>query len=430
MEQAVLKFGYRKEYNIWLLLYVASNILASVISYSTGYLMGDMDGTKVYDNGVLFIACAIEVLSYIFVLRVVFDFIFRIKFNQIFHVVETAKSRQLGGGIVLILQLLLIIVSLAFGVNTAGSSARSDSLWSLFWIFVPVDMIFLVYYGFRREDKLFKHNLIIYILSSLIRGWSGIFLYIFFFEWCRAYRKKTIQYKKVAFIVIIVIALYPALLSLKWIMRASDGDLASLENIMNIFSAYSGELNYIEVLLQGITHLIGRLQHSSVIVEMIHYKELIQEGFGQGTILPFWGEGLPQLAFRRLFGLASPVSAGTALTGYFFPQDISETAGFWNICIGFSGWFYIAPHLIWFYLFYVFFLLFASAYFIKQIGKEEGGSDVLWLAWISFIMQGWIMAFIGFIYAVIWFIIIQKVAKKISRVNFSLKQTEPFTQTN
>lgn len=80
--------------------------------------------------------------------------------------------------------LVLNIVFFASGViSTAGTYKPRPE--SFIINIVSIDAVFPIYYFLNRDKNnrtIYVVNIIVYILLCIIRGWSGIFLFIFFFE--------------------------------------------------------------------------------------------------------------------------------------------------------------------------------------------------------------------------------------------------------
>ena len=159
-------------------------------------------------------------------------------------------------------------------------------------------------------------------------------------------------------------------------------------------------------------HLIGRFQVTSMVVEVIRMSDLIQVEFTNGKFTPFWLEGLHGIIFNRLFTAEKYIPIGVAFTQYgdFGAQfDVGD----WNTNIGYVGWFFIAPYLIPLYIFYTFLLGFFSFYLVKKIGISESSKDMLWLAWLVYLMPPWFAAFTGFIYTLFLFLVIKLILSRL-----------------
>jgi hypothetical protein len=411
-----MKLGYRKEYTVWLLAYIIANLIAAYVMYDTNLLIGDMVGARLFDKNALLVATAVVVFFYYFILKTGYGFMVKIRVPKLVRIRETDKNSYILGYIMFALQVLFLVFNLVEGVNVAGSgTVKSDSPIAFIWIFIPVDILFLCYYGFQRDHAMFKYNIGIYVLSNVLRGWSSIFLFIIFFEWCRAFRAKKINFKTLIIGGFAFVLVYPVLLHLKWVMRgATSTDFSTL---IGLFFNVLASKDYFEFMGESIVQLVSRLQHTSIVVEIIQYHELLQLQFDKGGILPFWNDGLPQLAYRRLMGIQAPPSVGVALTDLLMPKYEFEL-GSWNINVGFTGWFFIVPYLVPLYLFYNFILCLLSVFFIKQLNCKENSFDVLWITWLIFLLPGWSASFVGFIYSIFIFIILNLLAQFLGRITF------------
>jgi hypothetical protein len=411
------EWGYKKEYNLWLVFFILVNIISGFLMYKTGLLVGDLESLKLYDVSVLIYSLILVILCYYFYLFIFFNWVTKLKIHRIFSIAQPNKrSDKLFSYLIALLQVFYVIFNISTGVNTAGAlNIKTDSLWSFFWVLVPIDTLFLVYYGFHRDSPYFKYNIFLFVISNLIRGWTGVFFFIAFFEWCRAYRLNKINFIKLSVYGIIVVALYPFILNFKWVIRSLSGDTSNLSGIFRLFTDTLSNTGYAELFQQGITQLTGRLQQTSVLIEIIHNKTLLQTEFEKGNFLPFWSDGLPQLIYRKLLGISAPPNIGIAITNYLLP-DTSFELGSYNISIGYMGWFFISPLFIPLYLIYTVFLSFISVFLIKQLEPQKSSLDVLWLAWLVYLLAGWLLQFIAFIYGILIFIILRLIVQYISRI--------------
>lgn len=414
--------GFKPEYKIWLTVYILANIIATLIMYNTNTLIGDVVTTRLYNVGDLWLASGIVVLSYFLILRPIYQFLSRLKVNPKFDLSTTPQAERIVGYILLGLQIAYLIFNLVEGVNVAGSTQKTQSPLLFFWIFTPVDMMFLVYYAQFRNTKMFKFNLIAYLVSNILRGWAAVYLFVLFFEWCNMVRKGKINYGLIALLGIVMFFMYPYLLYAKLVLRTIGSDTTGMsDGFLTAFIQVMQSRGYVEFLEEGITHLIGRLQYTSILVEILHYKDQVVQLYDQGAILHFWQDGLPQLAYRKLLGIQAPFNLGVVLTDLFFPQQ--EFVGRWNINPGVAAWFIITPLWSIPYLVYILILCFLSIWCMKQFPLNQGTMDVVWLAWLVFLLPGWINAFIGFIYSILLMIIIVKFARYLAKIKLYSKAT-------
>lgn len=391
----------------WLAVYVAVNIIGAVIMHSSGMLIGDTLGNPLYSVGALWVAAIAVVCSYILILGPLFSFFSNIQVAPLRVAVPDAEMGARIGRVLLVLQIIFACFNLATGVNIAGSNTvKTDSVFAMFWVLVPVDILFFIYYGKYRDNKYFWVNALVWVVSNMLRGWAGMYLFILFFEWCRAVKRGRVRVKHVVITAILVVVLYPVFTNLKWLFRLSAtgvplGDLAT-----TLFDNAS-QLDFFALLGEGVGHIVGRLQVTSLVVEVIHLRDFLQAKFAAGEFMGFWSEGLHGIIYDRLFSAQKSVSIGVAFTQY-GPFDASSgAAGDWNTNIGYVGWFFIAPFLAPLYLAYTFFLAWLSFYLLKKLGDSDSARDMLWLAWLVYLLPPWFAVFTTFIYALFVFLLLK-----------------------
>lgn len=393
-----------KEYKPWLYGFIIINIIATLLMNYELELIGDLKGTKINDVSELWLALFFTCFSYIAMMVLFFAIFKKVKFAN----VEFKQSNDVLGfriGVtVCVLQILFFVFNSYFGVNTAGSNnTRVDTPLAFLWVLVPADTLFVIYYAFHRDNKLFKLNLAIWLLSNLLRGWAGVFLFVIFFEWCRLHRKGAIHFGKILLAGSVILVLYPFLSVVKWVMRASGGESLPLKELVANGTANLVGQDYVQLIFDGIEHIIGRLQLTSVLTEVINIKSTLQLHYETGDYLPFWMEGLHGIVIERLFYDGRTMYLGTAFTEYAnFGWDF--VVGDWNINVGLPAWFIIAPYLSVLYIVYILSLCFLSFFIIKLIGETKASVDLLWLVWCVYLIPLWLGTFVAFIYALFVFL--------------------------
>jgi hypothetical protein len=306
------------------------------------------------------------------------------------------------------------------GVNIAGANtARSEGAFSAFWVLVPVDALFFVYYGVYREERWFYPNVLVWVLSNLLRGWNGMFLIIIMLEWCRAGRAGRLNLRLISIVLLGVLLAYPVVSNLKWFFRTYDSVGLNLSSVFASMSENLSGEDYLNLIGEGFAHIVGRVQVTSLVVEVMRLSEVLQTELAKGNFAGFWAEGLHGIVFYRLVFGAPLVPAGVAFTQYAtFGWDF--VVGDWNTNIGYVSWFFIAPFLVPLYLVYTIFLGWLSWHLIKKIGDTPLSRDMVWVAWLIYLMPPWFGAFVNFIHAMLLFLLFQFVA---SRANFVFFRT-------
>jgi hypothetical protein len=391
----------------WLWLFVIVNIISALIILGSGELIGDFAGIALHSHGALLWATVLVVASYLLILGPVFNYFSRIRFRRInFGKDEEIIGKRIGL-LLIVAQLLYIFFNMSTGVNIAGANiVRSDSPFSMLWVAFPVDALFIIYYGKYRDNRYFFPNLAIWLLSNILRGWASVYLIVIFLEWCRSVRRNKISLTRLVVLGVFIVALYPLMSILKWVMRASSIYGISLDSIAEGISSNLSSADYITLIVDGITHLIGRIQSISPMVDVIRLSDFLQVKFSKGEFTPFWMEGLHGITLNRLFVGDRPMYIGVAFTNY---EDFSfhYDVGDWSVSLGYASWFFITPHLIPLYILYTFVLGLFSFWLIKKIGWTVLTEDMLWFSWLLYILAPWLATFIAFLYALFVFLILK-----------------------
>lgn len=389
----------------WLIAYVAANIVGAFIMGVTGKLIGDADGGRLHSQDALFFAVFLVCSSYLIILWPAFKILSKCRVKTIKFRTDDAKIGVRIGRLLLFFQVAFMVFNLTTGVNVAGSQLKTDSVFSIVWIIIPVDVLFIIYYGTYRENKYFYINAVVWFISNFLRGWGGVYLFILFFEWCRGVRNKTITIFRALALFVIVLVAYPILTNIKFLVRASGRESLSLNYILEEINNILLTQDYFLLFGEGVSHLIGRLQSTSQVVEVMRLSELLQSEFSRGRFTPFWLEGLHGIILGRLMDERYiPITVEFTKYG---SSGWDNNVGDWNMNIGYPGWFFISPSLILVYLVYTFLLGFLSFFLMKKIGISELAKDMLWLGWLIFLLAPWFAAFVNFIYALFVFLLMK-----------------------
>ncbi|TPH18952.1 oligosaccharide repeat unit polymerase [Litorilituus lipolyticus] len=402
--------------------FIIINLLAYGIMLQTGELIGDVKGNVVKDYYSLFLSAFLVCSSYFFVLFILFSSLIKIKSPKFKFKFEKLSANRIGV-LLLILQVFFIAFSLLNGVNIAGSGNTSTgSIFSIFWVFFPIDLFFVIYYGFYRHSYFFKPNLAIAIVSSVLRGRADIFLLILFFEVSKRIRNKTLKIKKLFFVGLITLCFYPILMVFKFSFRLYLGEGADQSLDYFIFELFDESLKegYFHAVYSGVEHIISRLQTVSIVSEIGRFSNQLQDIYFQGGFYPFWLEGLHGIILDQSLGEPRNVPLGTAFTAV---GDFNWTfnVGDWNTNPGLAGWLMLNP--LWFggYFLYILFLCTMSVIFTKMIGESDMKVDMLWYAWAFFLMPAWFGVFFLFVYTLLLFFVIKLILSSIPPIKIMSK---------
>ena len=392
----------------WLSLFLLVNIIAGVLIAVDGNLRGVFGNYPLENAAMLYLALSLVCLSYILFLGPLFNTFSRIKIKSLGAVQgwNDGSTGEALGIILVLLQCAYLVYSLAFDINVAGNMNKDASApLSFIWILVPVDPLFIIYYGAYRDSRFFKVNLLVYLVSNLARGWTGVILLVLFCEWCRRVRAGKLNFRFAFILTCLTIALYPFTQIAKWFVR-SGGSVTNLSSAAGSANSMLEGVDYFELLGTGLSHLLNRLEITSIVTQIMQYRTLLQSEFASGGFDPFWAEGPHGIIFYKLFYDSRPYSINVALTSLFnFSWEFA--VGDWNINIGYVGWFFITPWLAPLYILYTVALAWLSFYLVKKIGPSNSMLDVLWFSWAAYLLAPWFAAFVSFIYALLCFIAIK-----------------------
>lgn len=312
---------------------------------------------------------------------------------------------------VLVLQVLFLIYNLITGVNSAGSTIKTDSPIKFIFIILSPDIFFLILYGFARKNKYFKYNLMIYLISNIQRGWMGGIFFIIVLELYIYFKKYGFSKRIISIFLIfgfVTLSLLPYIVALKWGARVYFGGLSN--NLLNELQVVLtlGNQPYIDSLLESISYLFGRFQILSnvyLVIENINTLINLKE---KNEFVSVFSMGLPQLLFHKIAQLEYITldSYFVSLIGDYTNNDIS-----WNTHLGWIGWIIPQPELFTIYFFYSCLLIFLVLFFTKYIGGEYL-FFISWFMTVVLLLQGWIQAYIGYLLGLITFFIIKVILKK------------------
>lgn len=396
-----------KEYIPWLLGFIFVNIIATFIMLDSNELIGDLKGTVVSNPYILLLSLILIVITYFFLMWPFFISVFSIKIKKLkFNRDENIISLRLGF-FILFIQVCFFLFNSYYGVNVAGTNNKTaDTPLALIWVLIPADALFVVYYAFYRDSKFFKVNLIFWLFSNIIRGWAGVILFVIFFEWCRLVRRNALSFTKIFIAVLLVLILYPLLTIAKWVIRASGGRDFSFEVLYDAVLKNLNEQSYLDLIYFGLEHIIGRLQLTSILNEIINMKDKLQFLYQNNDFQPFWMEGLHGILIERLFYGEKTRNLGVAFTEYANFNWVFEV-GDWNINASLPAWFFISPWSSVLYLLYIFSLCFFSVFLVKLIGQTNSARDLIWLSWLVYLVPLWLGTFVALIYALFVFLLLK-----------------------
>ena len=405
-----MKINLNKFQILYLSMYIFFNTYALFFILNTQKTFGDFFVSITNDNLVL-IAYIYTILPFIFFAWFLYPY-FEIKLKNSLKTNSFFIENKLTI-FVLILQVSFIIFNLFTGVNSAGSDVKTDSLLKYLFILFSPDIFFFILYGFARDNKYFKYNILIYLISSLQRGWMGGLFFIVIMELYIYYKKFGFS-KRIVFLtsgmIGVLVLLLPYIIMLKWGARAYFGGLSDDFNSELSLVVNLGNLSYIESLNESFSYLFGRFQVLSNVYLFLEHLDTLQIARENSEYVSSFAIGLPQMLLYKLFGVDYTILTSYYITVVDTKISLDELTS--NTHVGYIGWILSEPYLFWLFLFYTIVLVYLVAY----ISNKIGGKYIHFVSWyylISYLMHGWLGAYINYLIGLVMFLILKILLKKL-----------------
>lgn len=381
---------------LWLMLFVGFNVIAAVYISTTYELMGDVQSVRLDSHETVLPISVLVIASYIFVLMIGFPIIedyLRVKKGYVF-------LRAPAGIVLAVLQIAFIAYIWVTGLFVAGSTARGGDILSYFWVLMPIDTLFLIYYAFYRQEKYFYLNLVLIVFSSILRGWAGVFVTIAFMEMARLMRAGRMTWLRVGGIALVTAVVFPLLLVLKWQVRLAPAGISLVDAALNAVSGLDFN-GYVALVGEALVQLVGRWQLVSNAIFVDQTQPLIAAMLANGQGLMMWHEGIYGIIWDRIFNPGEqPPNLGFLLVQVLdpFSSDVS-----WNANPSLTAWVILFPQMTPMFIAYCTALVAASLAIVRNLGGGQQAYDMVWFACLMFIMPGWIAAYITFFHSLVLF---------------------------
>ena len=387
-------------------IYGIANLYAIVYALCNKSLLGGISNELITNNfEVLFVGLTLVATFFVFQF-ILFPFFDKVKvsFRLSKRIFYDLSVQKIVGIFLLVAQFIYLFFAIIFGVGVAGATVESRIPFVEIWIFIQIDFLFLIYYGFFRESKLFYINFFVFLVSNVLRGWTSVFLIAAFLELCRLWRSGKIKKKYVLLFLCIGILVYPLILFLKFYVRSAGSGREFLD-IGSAIGVIFGVEDFLGLFVFAVNQLAERFQQFSITYGIYHFREVLGLQYASGDIVQFWLEGFHGNALYRLFGNPLPPNLGVAATNV-IPYSFQFIEGSFNVSPSLLGWiFVLSPNYLGF-LVYIIFLSFFSIIIPKIINAPPLVGDLVWLMWLLLLLHGWLQSFVAFIYAFFVFILI------------------------
>lgn len=310
------------------------------------------------------------------------------------------KEIEFGGrsGLFLaVLQISYVIYSISSGQNIAGVENSGDSTLKLVFAFLESDAIFIAVSIGLSSHRWFAVNSIIYLASTMLRGWMGGVLILAIIVFCRFYPMH-INRKGIARILLLgffVIAILPFFIEVKWAIRSGESISLALWKVVGA--------NYISSIFESLSYVLNRLQHLGHVALLAGSSMEMNVAFKAGLFSPYWQDGLPQQLILKILG-EDFYTLDRYMVSYYF--DNSNLAA--NTNPGIAGWLFVLRHDVLFFLSYLLVITIPAYLFLI---RYAGIKYLLLLSSFSvlYLWHGWVGAYINLLMYMIVFVLIKRI---------------------
>jgi hypothetical protein len=213
-----------------------------------------------------------------------------------------------------------------------------------------------------------------------------------------------------------ILLAYPLLLALKWFVRINGPEaFMDFPRLVASVGAELGAQDYSDLIAVGIGQLIDRLQSVSLVAAVAQSRVTLQDMLLAGQIVPYWWEGLPQLALTNALGLDKVPTLGVAITEV-FAYRVGVDPGSWSIAPGLAGWVLLDPLRSMYFAGYIALLCFASVLLAPGCQRPGATRDMLWYSWLVYLIPGWLTAFSGVVCALVVLHALRALGRKLPRL--------------
>lgn len=392
-------------------LYILANVWGALTILSENRLIADHAGWPAPNPEQIFLALSLIVGIYFIIL-------FSGKSRKEIHLKQ--KSKLYGKALAIVIfsiQAMYIGFIFTYSAAKAGDIEKAGGIFRFLFYIVNPDMLFLIYYSVTMyaKDKLPYRttNLVLFLISNLMRGWIGPILFIGFISaisWAESPAKKITTLKIFVFTILLPIIFIIASYFLYVKLALREG--------FDAVSKLIADTSYFNILSSFTEILLSRLQLiSSVLFQVTHQNEL-NKFIENGLVGNFYTEGLPQQTIFNIFGIFPGENLNLFLWKNYIPGSFFEFQT--TVQPGLAGWFYILSYY-WIlpFILYILFLIFINFKLINFFGGN-GLRHLSWFAVLVFLIPGWFGAYISFLWSLlIFFLMTILIQKKTLQVKYA-----------
>ena len=381
---------------LWLVFYLLLNLIYTGLIIGNRTLYSEAQVVSVDSTAPIIAIFLLLACTYVFFQTFWFSFVNKIKVLKVRADMPETVDKRISFTL-FALQLMFLAYALASGAYVADSTVQGGSLLSLIWVLIPVDALSFIYYGFYRGSPYFKLNCAAWVISSLLRGWSGVLLTIIFFESCRLIRQRAMKARYIFASAAALVVGYPLIYFGKLFIRF----YASQQNPdLSAFWSLYQSINLFDALGIAVQQAFGRLQLISSSIAVHEIAPALRADYYNNMFQPFWLEGLHGLVLDRLLGKPDALNVGQVLALQFDPLSLVN----WNANPTLIGWFFILPQYA--VLNFLYALLLGTVFVLmgRMLKQTPESRDMMWYAWLILLIPGWYGAMFLYVYVMFLFV--------------------------
>jgi len=395
----MLAVGRELKYNpriIWSNIYVAVNFLALIFILQDEQLMGDLAGTTFSSNYLV-------LLSFLLVSLTIYALYTLHKISTNIRLPFSWYQRRMRtvDYFVSIHLILFIVFVHSTGLFVAASSERGGDAISSLYVILNPDVLFLIYYAHRRNCQAAKFAMLLWIFSSIQRGWFGFVFPLIAIESFHYLRAGGIKLWHLVSLVLLIV-LFPLYDLVKVYVRISSS--ISVNDVFDYLMSSSQhlDLGYGAILYSAFEKIVGRLQtisHLTFIFDNAHIFHGLEHS---GKLVPFWKEGIFGIALDRIFDAVHSFELPQAFARILVPDMDSS----WNVNPSLFGWYFVYLDSFPFTFLYSLVLCLIMVFLGRLISKEQVFGDFVFFIILTLMMPGWVAQQVSFIVCMIFYLIL------------------------
>ncbi len=369
-----------------IIFYFVANLLFFILAISDNTVNIEYE-TFYVDNFVLWSALFIQNIALAFI--VIIYLLFK---NKKFK--EINLYGNYCGVFLLIWQLVFLYLSFSSGLGVVGSENKVNQVLVVISNFLSADIFYILMASSLKSNKLFFINTLIYLFSTLIRGWIGGLVIAFFVYLCRVgYLKVSIKnfiFYFLFFIFMLIIS--PFIIDFKIATRLGEDFELDFRN-------------YGEKLELALEYVLGRFQHIGHIAILLKHANEYRLLYDFNQILPYWIEGIPQNFLYKYLGYRDLLTYSNMMAVRDFGAYSTDA---WNANTGFGGWLILLREKSILLFLYWIILIFPLYIFLYKYGNKQT-FNIVSIFTVIYLYHGWFGAFFNLILFVFIVVFLSKI---------------------